>query len=96
MQINPINDNVLIRRKEGEKKSAGGLFIPDTAQGDNLMGEILAIGPGRVLENGTRLPMTVKPGNVVLVPLSSGYKLKFEGEEFLMIQEFNILAVVSE
>lgn len=96
MKLSPLNDNVLIKRKEETKVSAGGIHLPGTAVGESHEAEVLAVGPGRILETGHLVPMTVKPGDVVLVPPHSGIKLKFEGEEFTMIQEYNILAVVSE
>lgn len=91
-----MNDNVLIKRKEENKMTPGGLHIPGTGQSESQEAEVLAIGPGRMLESGHVVPMTVKPGNVVLVPPQSGIKLRFDGEDFLMIQEYNILAVISE
>jgi chaperonin GroES len=94
--LKPMNDNVLIRKKEEEKKTAGGLFIPETAQLDNMYAEVMAVGPGRVLENGSVVPMTVKPGNVILVPPHGGVQIKFEGEDFVMIQEYQVLAVCEQ
>ncbi len=96
MKLSPMNDNVLIKRKEEVKMTAGGLHLPGTALSESQEAEVLAVGPGRTLESGHIVPMTVKPGNVVLVPPHSGVKLKFDGEDFLMIQEYNILAVITE
>lgn len=96
MKLSPMNDNVLIKRREENKMTPGGLHIPGTGQSESQEAEVLAVGPGRMLESGHVVPMTVKPGSVVLVPPQSGIKLKFEGQDFLMIQEYNILAIITE
>lgn len=95
MKLNPLSDNVLVKRKQEEKFSPGGLHLPGTALQASMEAEVLAVGPGRPLENGQVLPMTVKPGNTVLVP-KTGMDIKFENEDYVMIQEYQILAVITE
>lgn len=91
--LKPLFDNVLVKRKE-EEKMQGLLHIPSTAQKASMEAEVIACGNGRMLDNGTTAPMSVKPGDIVLIP-RTGMDLKFENEDFVMIQEFQILAIVS-
>lgn len=96
MHISPMNDFVMISKKEQAQKTAGGLFIPGNVQEENIItGEIVACGPGRILENGNLIPTTVKPGNIVLMP-RSGMSFKFDNREFIMAREEQILAIISE
>ena len=93
-KIKPLRDQVIVRRKEEETKSAGGIFIPTTAQEKSIEGEVLAIGTGKLFDNGTVAEMIVKPGDRVLLPKHGFIEAKFEGEEYLIIREENILAIL--
>jgi chaperonin GroES len=95
MKIKPLQDRVIIKRLEEEQKTAGGIIIPDTAKEKPQQGKILAVGPGKVLDNGTRLEMTVKEGDVVLFGKYSGSEVKIEGEEVLIMREEDILGIIN-
>lgn len=91
--VRPLHDRILVRRMAEEEKTAGGLFIPDTAKEKPSRGEIIATGKGRITEDGKILPLEVKVGDKVLFGRYSGTELKLEGQEFLMMREEDILGV---
>ncbi len=91
--VRPLHDRILVRRMAEEEKTAGGLFIPDTAKEKPQRGEIIATGKGRVTEDGKVLPLEVKVGDKVLFGRYSGTELKLDGQEFLMMREEDILGV---
>ncbi len=93
MGLRPLQDRVLIRRVEPETKSAGGIFIPDTAQEKPLEGEIIAVGPGGRDENGKRHPLSVKSGDRVLFAKWSGTEIKLNGEDLMIMHETDIIGV---
>lgn len=95
MTIKPLHDQVLVKQAKEKEKTEGGLYIPTTAQEKSLEGEVLACGGGRVLENGTVLEMSVKPGDVIMFPRGSFIEVKIDNEDYLIIREENILAVVN-
>ena len=92
--VRPLHDRILVRRMEEETKTAGGLFIPDTAKEKPQRGEIVATGKGRINDEGKTLPLEVKVGDKVLFAKYAGTELKFSGEEFLMMREEDILGIV--
>jgi chaperonin GroES len=94
MKIRPLQDRVLLRQVEGEAKTAGGIIIPDSAKEKPQEGKVLAVGTGKVLENGTKLPMDVKVGDKILFGKYAGTEIKIEGEEVLMMREDDILGVI--
>lgn len=94
MNIRPLHDRVLVKRLEGEHKTASGIVIPDTAAEKPDQGEIIAVGTGRVLEDGTLQKLDVKVGDRVLFGKYAGQAVKVQGEELLMMREEDILAVV--
>ncbi|MFO7602629.1 MAG: co-chaperone GroES [Gammaproteobacteria bacterium] len=94
MNIRPLHDRVVVRRMEEERTSAGGIVIPDSATEKPAQGEILAVGKGKVGENGTVTPMDVKVGDKVLFGKYSGTEVKVAGEEVLVMREEDILGVV--
>lgn len=93
MGVRPLHDRILVRRMAEEEKTAGGLFIPDTAKEKPQKGEIVAAGKGRITEDGKTLPLEVKIGDKVLFAKYSGTELKLGGEEFLMMREEDILGI---
>ena len=93
LNVRPLHDRLLVRRMAEEEKTAGGLFIPDTAKEKPQRGEVVATGKGRVLEDGKILPLEVKVGDTVLFSKFMGTELKLEGQEFLMIKEEDVLGV---
>ena len=93
MGVRPLHDRILVRRMAEEEKTAGGLFIPDTAKEKPQKGEIVAAGKGRITEDGKTLPLEVKIGDKVLFSKYAGTELKLNGEEFLMMREEDILGI---
>jgi chaperonin GroES len=94
VSVRPLHDRILVRRTAEEEKTAGGLFIPDTAKEKPQRGEIVATGKGRITEEGKVLPLEVKAGDKVLFGKYSGTELKIDGQEYLMMKEDDILGIV--
>ena len=95
MKIRPLHDRVIVKRIEEERKSAGGIVIPDTAAEKPDQGEVLAVGPGKKNEEGKLSPVDVKVGDKILFGKYSGTTVKIDGEELLVMREEDIMAVVS-
>jgi chaperonin GroES len=96
VNLKPLGDRVVVEHVEQAEKSAGGVFLPDTAKEKPQEGRVLAVGTGRTLDNGTKLPMDVKVGDRIIYSKYSGSEIKLEGTEFLIISEKDVLAIVSE
>jgi chaperonin GroES len=94
MKIRPINDRVLVIREQEEQKSAGGIIIPDTAKEKPQRGKIVAAGPGKMGEDGKRIPLEVKEGNRVLFSKYAGTEIKLDGVEHVFMKEDDILSIV--
>lgn len=94
MSFKPLNDRVLVKRLESEEKTAGGLFIPDTAKEKPSRGQVVAVGPGKCDDSGKRVPMSVKAGDTVLFNKYAGTEIKLDGEEHLVMREDDILAII--
>ena len=94
MKLRPLQDRILVKRVEEETKTAGGLFIPETAKEKPQRGQVVAAGNGKKTEEGKVLPLDVKVGDVVLFGKYAGTEVKVDGEDFLMMREDDILAVV--
>lgn len=94
-QLRPLGDRVVVRPTEQEEVTASGIVLPDTAKEKPQRGEVIAVGPGRIADDGSRLPMDVKDGEQVLFAKYAGTEVKVGEEEFLVISEKDILAVVS-
>ncbi|MDE0759180.1 MAG: co-chaperone GroES [Pseudomonadales bacterium] len=94
MSIRPLHDRVLVRRLEEETKSAGGIFIPDSAAEKPSQGEVLAVGPGKKLENGDIQAMDLTVGDKVLFGQYAGSAVKLDGEELLIMSESEVFGVV--
>jgi len=94
MNIRPLQDRVIVRRVKEEEKTKGGLYIPDTAKEKPVEGTVLAVGNGKILEDGTVRKLDVKAGDRVLFGKYSGTEVKVEGEEHLILREDDILGVV--
>jgi len=95
LSVRPLHDRILVRRTPEEEKTAGGLFIPDTAKEKPQKGEIVAAGKGRVTEDGKVLPLEVKVGDKVLFGKYAGTELKLDGQEYLMMREEDILGIIN-
>jgi chaperonin GroES len=94
MNLRPLQDRIIVKRVEEETKTAGGLFIPETAKEKPQRGEIVAVGNGKKTEDGKVLPLDVKVGDIVLFGKYAGTEIKVDGDDFLMMREDDILAVV--
>ena len=94
MKLRPMQDRIIVKRVEEESKTAGGIFIPETAKEKPQQGEVIAVGKGKVTEDGKVLPLDVKVGEKVLFGKYAGTEIKLEGEEFLIMREDDILGVV--
>ena len=96
MNFRPLHDRVVVRRVEGESKTAGGIIIPDTAAEKPQQGEVLAVGPGAREESGKLIPLDVKKGDKVLFGKWSGTEVKIDGEELLVMKESDIMGVLEK
>jgi chaperonin GroES len=96
MKLRPLQDRVLIRRVEPEAKTAGGIFIPDTAQEKPMEGEVVAVGPGERDEAGKLHPLDVKSGDRVLFGKWSGTEVKIDGEDLMIMKEADIMGVIDQ
>jgi chaperonin GroES len=96
MQIRPLHDRILAKRLAEEEKTAGGLFIPDTAKEKPLEAKVIAVGNGKVLENGTLRALEVKAGDKILIGKYTGSDVKINGEEHIILREDDILAVLDK
>jgi chaperonin GroES len=94
MQVRPLHDRVLVKRFVEEEKSKGGIIIPDTAKEKPIQGEIIAVGTGRVADDGKVRPLEVKKGDKILFGKYSGTEIKIDGDEFLMMREEDILGII--
>lgn len=94
MNLRPLQDRIIVKRVEEETKTAGGLFIPETAKEKPQRGEIVAAGNGKKTEDGKVLPLDVKIGDIVLFGKYAGTEIKVDGNDYLMMREDDILAVV--
>lgn len=94
MKIRPLHDRVLVKRLEEERKTASGIVIPDTAAEKPDQGEVIAVGAGKILDDGKVRPMAVKAGDRVLFGKYSGQSVKVSGEEFLVMREEDIMGVI--
>jgi len=96
MKIRPLQDRVIVKRVEEEEKTKGGIIIPDTAKEKPMEGKVIAVGKGKVLEDGKIHPMDVKAGDRVLFVKYGGTEVKIEGEEHLIMREDDILGVIEK
>ncbi len=93
MKLRPLHDRILVKRIEPDGVGKGGIIIPDTAKEKPQEGVVIAVGNGKILENGTRLEMSVKEGDHILFGKYSGSEVKIDGEEYLILKEEDVLAV---
>ena len=94
MKLRPLQDRILVKRIEEEAKTAGGIFIPDTAKEKPQMGQIVSVGNGKKTEDGKVIPVDVKVGDKVLFGKYAGTEVKVEGNEYLIMREDDILGVI--
>jgi chaperonin GroES len=96
MKIRPLHDRIIVRRLEEEEKTKGGIIIPDTAKEKPMEGKVIAVGKGKILDDGKLQPLDVKAGDRVLFGKYSGTEVKIEGEEHLIMREDDILGVIEK
>lgn len=96
MKVRPLDDRILLKRLESEDKTAGGIVLPDTAKEKPQKGEVIAVGPGKLLDSGERVGMSLKVGDRVLFGKYAGAEIKIHGEEYSIMRESEILAKIEE
>jgi chaperonin GroES len=96
MQIRPLHDRVIVKRVEEERKTAGGIVLPDSATEKPIRGKVLAVGKGKILENGDVRPLDVKVDDIVLFGKYSGTEVKVEGDELLVMREEDIVGIIED
>jgi len=96
MKIRPLHDRVIVKREDEERKSPGGIVIPDTAAEKPIRGKIIAVGKGKILENGSVRPLDLKVGDKILFGKYGGTEVKVDGEELLVMREEDVMAVIEK
>ncbi len=96
MKVKPLQDRILVKRLEEEQKTKGGIIIPDAAKEKPQEGKVIAVGDGKVLENGQKLALSVKAGDKILFGKYSGTEIKVDGEELLIMREDDVLGIVED
>ncbi len=94
MQVRPLHDRIIVKRLEEEEKTKGGIIIPDTAKEKPSEGRVIAVGDGRIKEDGTKIPMELKKGDRILFSKYAGTEVKIDGEDHLIMREDDVLAVI--
>jgi len=94
MKVRPLHDRVIVKRVEEEETTKGGIIIPDTAKEKPVEGKVIAVGNGKILENGKKQPLEVKKGDRILFGKYAGTDIKIDGEEHLIMREDDIIAIV--
>lgn len=92
--IRPLNDRIIVRRVEEQEQMRGGLYIPDTAKEKPQEGEVIAVGNGKILNNGDRVAIDIKVGDKILFGKYSGTEVKLDGDEYLILREDDVLGVI--
>ncbi len=95
MNVRPLHDRIIVRRLEEGEQQIGGIIIPDTAKEKPQQGEVLAVGPGRITDKGSKVDMEVKAGDKVLFAKYGGTDVKIDGEEQIIIREDDVLGIIS-
>jgi len=95
-KVRPLHDRVIVRRLDEEEKSTGGIIIPDSAKEKPVQGEVIAVGKGKILENGDIRPLDVQDGDIVIFSTYAGTEITLDSEAFLMMREDDILGVISK
>ncbi len=96
MAVKPLGDKILVKRLEAEEKTKGGIVLPDSAKEKPREGRVVEVGPGKVLDDGSRGTMQIKKGDRILFTSYAGTEIKVDGEEYLIMSEDDVLAVVGE
>jgi chaperonin GroES len=96
MKLRPLDDRIVVKPQEAEEKTAGGIVLPDTAKEKPLMGKVVEVGPGKILDNGKRVPVAVKKNDTVLFGKYGGNDIKIDGVEYKILRESDILGIVEK
>jgi chaperonin GroES len=96
MNVRPLHDRIIVQRTEDQEQKVGGIIIPDTAKEKPQQGKVIAVGKGKVKDDGTLIPLDVKAGDAILFGKYSGQEIKIEGEEYLIMREDEVLAVLEK
>ncbi len=96
MKVRPLYDRVIVKRVQEEEKTKSGIIIPDTAKEKPQEGEVIAVGQGKILENGQKIPLDVKVGDRVIFGKYAGNEIKIDGEEYLIMREEDILGILEK
>ena len=96
MNVKPLGDRVVVKVLQGEEKTKSGIVLPDTAKEKPQEGEVLAVGTGRVLDNGQKLPLEVQVGDRIIFSKYAGTEIKIDGEEYLILSERDVLATIQK
>ncbi len=94
MKVRPLHDRVIVKRVEEDEKTKGGIIIPDTAKEKPVEGKVMAVGKGKILDNGNQQPLEVKEGDKILFGKYAGTEINIEGDEHLIMREDDIIAIV--
>jgi chaperonin GroES len=94
MKVRPLHDRVIVKRVEEEEKTKGGIIIPDTAKEKPVEGKVIAVGDGKVADDGKKIPLEVKAGDRILFGKYAGTEIQIEGEEHLIMREDDIIAII--
>jgi len=94
MKIKPIGDKIIVEPEKEEEKTKSGIVLPDTAKEKPQKGKVIAVGPGKILDNGQRSPMEIKEGDIVIYSKYAGTEIKIEDKEYLIVSDRDILAVL--
>lgn len=96
MNVRPLHDRIIVQRLDEGEQKIGGIIIPDSAKEKPQQAKVLAVGAGRMTDEGKRIPLDVKPGNLILFGKYSGQEIKLDGTEYLIVKEDEVLAVIDD
>jgi chaperonin GroES len=96
MKVRPLHDRLIVKRLEEEEKTKGGIIIPDTAKEKPIEGKVIAVGKGKIQEDGTTIPMGVKKGDRILFAKYAGTEVKIDGEDHLIMKEDDVIATIEQ
>jgi chaperonin GroES len=96
MKLRPLDDRVVIKQSEAEEKTSGGIILPDTAKEKPQIGKVIAVGPGKILDNGKRAEMSVKKNDTVIYAKYMGNDIEIDGEKYVILKESDILGIVEK
>jgi chaperonin GroES len=96
MKVRPLHDRLIVKRSEEEERTKGGIIIPDTAKEKPIEGKVIAVGKGKINEDGTKIPMEVEKGDRILFAKYAGTEVKIDGEEYLIMKEDDVITIIEQ